>query len=205
MGEVAGRVAARRSGWREVGAGTLRVSPDPSHRFALIHLPHQGEGPLRFLFQTEWVRGGWCRNAGAFHPIRPEAAPRPTFPIKGKDLSRFIDKGANGVEDGVDIVIDLVVPGAEDDEAFASQPGIAPGVPGGMVVQRVLSAIEFDDESWAKAGEVDDVATQRNLSPEFDALAPPGAQAGPEPDFMRRHVLSQGAGALGERAFHGAR
>jgi len=137
--------------------------------------------------------------------VSPLPLLRPTFHIKGKDLSRFIDKGANGVEDGVDIVIDFVVPGPEDDEAFASQPGIAPGVLGGMVVQRVLSAIEFDDEFRTKTGEVDNVATQRDLSPEFDALAPPGAQAGPEPDFMRRHVLSQGAGAPGEGTFHAAR
>ena len=45
-----------------------------------------GEVDCRFSGKTEWVKGGWDKNAGAFHPFRPEAAPRSTFPIKGKDL-----------------------------------------------------------------------------------------------------------------------
>ncbi len=45
-----------------------------------------GRGGWTRSGQTEWVEGGWCRNAGAFHPIRPFGPPSPS---RGRTCSVF--------------------------------------------------------------------------------------------------------------------
>ena len=55
--------------------------------------------------ETEWVKGGRYRHAGAFHPIRPAASRRPTFPIKGKDLcSNWVRKPGVQPQSSIDVL-----------------------------------------------------------------------------------------------------
>ena len=151
------------------------------------------------------MTGRRCRNAGAFHPIRPEAAPRPTFPIKGKDLALGIDQGAYRVENGIDVVIDFMVPCTEHCEALLPQPIISHRVSGRVVIECVLTTIELDNDFGAKAGKIDDVSTKRDLPAELDPVSSPIMETGPDSHLMRRHTLTQRPGMLGQRALHATR
>jgi hypothetical protein len=69
------------------------------------------------------------------------------------------------IEDTFEILIDLVVPNANDSETVSLQFRIARLVSDRLACPRVLTAIELDDHSWVIAGEIDNEFLDRSLPP----------------------------------------
>jgi hypothetical protein len=55
-----------------------------------------------------------------------------------------------------------------------------------MLIQTVLSTVDFDDELLAQADEIQNVTVSRSLSAEMVAAIPPGAQMHPTLYFLGR-------------------
>jgi hypothetical protein len=55
----------------------------------------------------------------------------------------------------------------------------------------MLPSVDFHDKTGLLAQKVDNVSAKRNLSPEFPALKPPGAQVVPEPSLRIGQVRSK--------------
>jgi hypothetical protein len=84
--------------------------------------------------------------------------------------------------DGFDVTIRLlqhiVIPEAQDAEAFRLQPSVTASIPLRLCF-RVLRAIRFDNELRSVAHEVHDVDANRLLASERKAFHLPGAQPRP--------------------------
>ena len=96
----------------------------------------------------------------------------------------------------VGIFEDGVVPEADDAVAMGFDGGASRGVGLG----RMLTAIAFDREPEAAAGEIDDVVTDRELPCEFRSERP-GSQVQPEAALRVGHVASQFARDAGQSLF----
>ena len=79
----------------------------------------------------------------------------------------------NAFENALEILQDLVVPESDDPESLSLQPVRAPGI--GRLLDRVLPAIQFDDESLLEAEEIHVIGSDGNLGSEsmpVELLAP---------------------------------
>ena len=72
----------------------------------------------------------------------------------------------NMTADIVEMLQDLVVPEAQDAEAFGAEEGVTIKV---VEAVAVLAAVDLNDEPGFEADEIEDVAEQRNLAAEFGA------------------------------------
>jgi hypothetical protein len=78
-----------------------------------------------------------------------------------------VDRGEDGVEDAVRVIADLSIPETQHPEALRFEPGLAFAVHRLGTVRRVGRAVDFDDDTGGKAGEIDNVPTKRDLSAEM--------------------------------------
>ena len=97
----------------------------------------------------------------------------------------------------VGVFEDGVVPEADDAVAVGFDGSGASGVVGAV---GVLTAIAFDREPKAAAGEIDDVVADRELPREFRSERP-GSQVQPEAALRVGHVASQFARDAGQSLF----
>jgi hypothetical protein len=77
-----------------------------------------------------------------------------------------IDFNQNSIQDACQVLVDVMVPESKDRKACFLQTGIPQAV---LLAFNVLAAIQFDDQSLLQTEEVDNVASQRGLPPEFYA------------------------------------
>ncbi len=90
----------------------------------------------------------------------------------------------NGLQDAVQIVVDIAVPESQDAKTSADEFHITRDV----TRPTVLASVNFNDKSRRQAGEIQYVAEPRNLPPEVDcAFLSPSAETDPQRDFLLRH------------------
>ena len=92
------------------------------------------------------------------------------------------------LQNAVDIRSDIAVPEPQHDEAFFLDCSIAPPVARRRVVTSMLIAVNFNDKSCFKAGEVGDRAADRMLAAKAKTAEPPVPETRPQPAFGFRHV-----------------
>jgi hypothetical protein len=84
----------------------------------------------------------------------------------------------------------VIVPEAQNPEAAAGQPSIAPRI---LSIIGMLRAVRLDDQFRGQAGEIDDVGEDDLLPPKSVSRQAAAPQHGPEPFFgfgsMRPHPL----------------
>ncbi len=88
------------------------------------------------------------------------------------------------------MALDLGVEKPQDTKTLTAQPGVADRI--GRAV-RVMRTIGLDDQAVAEADEVSDVATQRELTAELQAVQPPVTQQLPQETLGRGRFATQAA------------
>ncbi len=97
----------------------------------------------------------------------------------------------NGLQDALDVVVDIVVPESQNAEAGVVQPLVTRNI----ARPAVLASVHFNGKSRRQTREIENIAETRNLPPKVDtAFLSPGAEVNPQCDFLRRHSLTQTAG-----------
>ncbi len=98
----------------------------------------------------------------------------------------------NYLENGFRSLADIVVPEAQNAEPLLLQPFIARGVQSLMLIQPVLPAIKFDDQTTRQIREVYDEGPDRSLPTEMRGLlAVQQRQERPKLAFMHRCIAPQ--------------
>ncbi|AOG10776.1 hypothetical protein BSY240_1409 [Agrobacterium sp. RAC06] len=95
-------------------------------------------------------------------------------------LARIAQLRQNMTADIVEMLQDLVVPEAQDAEAFGTEEGVTIKV---VEAVAVLAAVDLNDQPGFEADEIEDVAAQRYLSAEFGAGELAVAERAPEHGF----------------------
>ena len=111
-------------------------------------------------------------------------------------VSGEADFGRNGFEDAIGVAHDFVVP--ESDHAVSV--GFEGRTPSRIGLDRMLSAIAFNDDPQAAAGKVNHVTANRKLPRELHTHLP-AAQVGPQHTFRIRHLAPQFARGASEPLF----
>jgi hypothetical protein len=93
-----------------------------------------------------------------------------------------------------EIGVDVRIPESKNLEALRLQKSVANLIRACALEHSMLTAIGFYDESGLERNEVDDVTSDRCLSPEMKAEAFQFAQPHPQFDFLRRKSLAKRAG-----------
>jgi hypothetical protein len=93
-----------------------------------------------------------------------------------------------------------MVPESQDLESLASQQFIPTGIVSDLSIFGMPPAVEFDHQAAIETDEVEDVASERRLSPEVETFGSQLPQANPEADFGICHRFSKGASARNGRA-----
>jgi hypothetical protein len=91
------------------------------------------------------------------------------------------------VPNAFDISEHFIIPEAQDAIAVVDEPSISDSV---SRVRRVLTTIDFDNESFFSADEIDDVGTDCFLPHEFESAEASGAQVFPKFALGEGRVLS---------------
>ena len=107
--------------------------------------------------------------------------------------------GAEAFQHAVYIRQDIMVPEADHAVAMRFDKRGARGV---TVAGRMLSAIQFDDQSRPPAGEVGDMRADRKLADKFEAVELPRAQSCPQRLFRFGRVAAQHARGAGQAFLH---
>jgi hypothetical protein len=110
----------------------------------------------------------------------------------GMSKTDSVEGGEDRLHHGIGARQDIVVPEAQDREAFALEKCIA-----SRVVRRgfdVLAAVELDDQPGLQAGEIGDVRSDGDLASEAGVEELPAAQAAPQSAFRFSQVAPEGAG-----------
>jgi hypothetical protein len=79
--------------------------------------------------------------------------------------------------DAIEIRQNVIVPEAQNGEAFTAEPVVAGGIGS---LSRMLTTVNFDHNSLLEGQEVRDIAAERNLPPELGAGESPVAKQVPE-------------------------
>ena len=123
--------------------------------------------------------------------------PRPLSPIlppcrpgERGDGAVAMEAG-DGREDGVEVVVDLLVCDSQDTVAKSFQVVIAVQVVGHLRRLFMNGAIELQDQSQLVTEEVGDVGTNGHLPPELETEELPAPQAFPQRFFGRGRYLSK--------------
>jgi len=88
------------------------------------------------------------------------------------------------------MALNLGVEKPQDTEALAAQPGVADRI--GRAI-RVMRAVGLDDQAVSQADKVSDIAAQRELTAELQAVEPPVAQELPQETLGRGRFATQAA------------
>ena len=102
---------------------------------------------------------------------------------RGSGEGLFFEFGQERLENPVQILNDIVVPDADHPITEGTQPAVAPLV---FAAFRVLTAVEFDNQTPLAANEVDVISIDGLLADEFEAAKLPVAEASPQREFCRR-------------------
>jgi hypothetical protein len=74
----------------------------------------------------------------------------------------------NMLHDPIRVLERVIVPNSDDAESLSFEPGRAHAIM--RRCDRVLAAIDFDDQLLLEADEIDDISTNRSLASEFQAI-----------------------------------
>ena len=105
--------------------------------------------------------------------------------------------GPHSVEHFRKLVNNLVVQEPEDEPAEAFDLALAEEVIAGLIVVFVDAAVEFDDHHQGFTGEVGEVAVDRMLAEELQAIETAAADRLPELPLRERLALAEIAGTSG--------
>ena len=94
------------------------------------------------------------------------------------------------------VLIDVVVPKSQHAKPVVDKMPVAHSIFGGVIIEIVLAAVDFDDQLLLEANEIDDEVVARRLAAEMKAALAPRAQMNPQLDFLPGHCLAQLAGDL---------
>ena len=100
------------------------------------------------------------------------------------------------LQDPNQILVHIAVPKSQHTKSIADEMPIAHSIARGVIVDIVLTAIDFDHQLLLEANEVDDEAVARRLAAEMEAALAPRAQMDPQFDLLQGHCLAQLAGDL---------
>jgi hypothetical protein len=100
------------------------------------------------------------------------------------------------LQDPNQILVHIAVPKSQHTKSIADEMPIAQSIACGVIVDIVLTAIDFDHQLLLEANEVGDEAVARRLAAEMEAALAPRAQMDPQFDLLRGHCLAQLAGDL---------
>src|SRR3954453_7196038 len=112
-------------------------------------------------------------------------------------MKRAIQGGIDGVENAVEIVVELGIPEPENAVALGLEPAGPGFVPGGHVVPAVVPAVEFDRKPRLETAEIRHVGADRNLPTKMAAEERNIIERAPERLFRLGRI---GAKPLGRRA-----
>lgn len=98
------------------------------------------------------------------------------------------DRGQNGFA----AVLDVGVRETQDAEPLPSQPVVAVGVDGAILM---VGTVGLDDQAVSQTDEVGDVAADHDLPPELQLRQPPVAQNGPQPPLIENRRTAHLLGA----------
>ena len=99
--------------------------------------------------------------------------------------------GANDFEYALDILENLIVPKSQNSKAFATEPGSSFSV--GVDPQRMLAAVDFDDEFCLETNEIGDKGSDRGLAAKMMTVDLPASQMGPKALFRVGHLATKRA------------
>ena len=102
----------------------------------------------------------------------------------------------DGRDDTFEIAIDFMVPKSQHKKAKASERLVPFCILQAIPIEAVLGAIDLNYKPCGQAGEINDIAGSRHLSPKVQTLRLQAAQMNPEFHFLWRHALAQAAGNL---------
>ena len=108
----------------------------------------------------------------------------------------LVERLCDGLQHGLSLLQDFVVPVAEDPVALGLEKFGATVVV--VALRLVLGAVELDDESVLLADEVGDVRADGHLAAEFAAEQPAASQSLPEPVLGIGAVAAEVAGVCEE-------
>jgi hypothetical protein len=163
-------------------SGTLDVAkpPHPDHRHAMIRpLPARGE-------RCEEKRTAF------FHLSPPAGRGRIALAIRVR--GRLSKGSGDRFKDARHVAQHVVVPKSQDAIVAVDKPFVANRV---ARVIRVLTTINFNDETEFTANQVDRIGTDRLLPNEFETLEPSRPKAIPQRCFGICGCLTQTSGSSG--------
>jgi hypothetical protein len=103
--------------------------------------------------------------------------------VRGRGFKRLLNHGPDALE----ILQNVVVLEADEAEALAFEICS----PASVAFGGVLAAVDLDDQAPFRTQEIDDVAVDLHLLPEFDAIQLTAAQDAPEFPLGIRGVLAE--------------
>ena len=92
-----------------------------------------------------------------------------------------MQRSPNRICDRIPITKHVVIPKARDAKPFLLKPCSTIRII--LAIERVLSAVEFDNESMFETNKVDDKSPQRNLAAKFKLTEAPTAKTLPDEAF----------------------
>ncbi len=99
----------------------------------------------------------------------------------------------NGLDDSFDVVTYLGCPESQNTVALVRQNTVANFIVFAMIVLTVLAAVDLNGNSSAMFGEVEEVASKRNLPPEMITVGIYFAQPIPELSLQLRSAVAKSA------------
>src|SRR5215207_1476537 len=133
-------------------------------------------------------------------PGRALTRPSPPSPrgegLASGCLERFLQGVPDGLDDAVEIAVDIGVPEPDRAETPVGQAPLPLAIGCGLTGERMLPAVDVDDELPTQADEVHDGTASRRLPAKVVALRAQLAQTNPELHLVRRHASAQGPCSL---------
>jgi hypothetical protein len=100
----------------------------------------------------------------------------------------------NRLYDAVKIGVDVMVPKPQRAKTLRREKGVPARIVREPLILAVLGAVRFHDELVFEADEIENIAFERRLTAEMQALRAQSAQLRPKLHFPRRHGFAQCAG-----------
>ena len=113
----------------------------------------------------------------------------------GFRLTRTIQLDINPFEYRRQIIGDLGIPEADNPISLLLKPKLPVPIALGCLVVVMMSTVEFNDEMFSWTEEVDDIGTDRRLTPEVRAVYREFSQSAPKRALVRCRVGSKSLGS----------
>jgi hypothetical protein len=85
-------------------------------------------------------------------------------------LGPIDDSEHDRLKNALGVLQNVIVPESQYSKAFPLKPGSPALIALGLTRHVVLPAVDFDDETWPEANDIDDIISDRLLAPEFVPL-----------------------------------